>query len=274
MNNGIIAPLFDTRCESRADNEGVFLCIKIKQMATNKKSFLLYVDLIHTVEKLPDEYAGKLFKHLLEYVNDRNPVTDDIVVNIAFEPIKQSLKRDLIRWDETREKRSKAGKISAEKRNKSEQIEHVLTRVESVQHNSTHVNTPQQAATNSTDNVNVNVSVINNNINDVDVKTIDHIDFDSLLKLINDTFKRNFRTINSKNRTAYMARLKQGYRKDDIATAIINCKGNEYHVNTNYRYCTPEFFSRADVLDKYSNVTIPDVKVNKPNAKSVPCWNR
>jgi uncharacterized phage protein (TIGR02220 family) len=255
--------------------KGHFLCIKIKQMATNKKSFLLYVDLIHTIEKLPDDYAGKVFKHLLQYVNDRDPVTDDIVVNIAFEPIKQSLKRDLVRWDETREKRSKAGKISAEKRTKTQQIEHMLTHVESVEHMSTQSNTPQQSATKSTDNVNVNVNVINKDSNDVNVKTIDHvIDFDSLLKLINDTFKRNFRTINSKNRTAFMARLKQGYRKDDIATAIINCKSNEYHINTNYRYCTPEFFSRADVLDKYSNVTISDVKVNKPNAKSVPCWNR
>jgi uncharacterized phage protein (TIGR02220 family) len=250
-------------------------------MATNKKSFLLYVDLIHTIEKLPDEYAGKLFKHLLEYVNDRDPVTDDIVVNIAFEPIKQSLKRDLVRWDETREKRSKAGKMSAEKRNKSEHmsthvenIEHMLTHVDFVEHNSTQVNTRQHTSTNPTDNVNVNVSVINNNIDDVDVKTIDHIDFDSLLKLINDTFKRNFRTINSKNRTAFMARLKQGYRKDDIATAITNCKSNEYHVNTAYRYCTPEFFSRADVLDKYSAVTVPDKNTNKPNAKNVPCWNR
>jgi uncharacterized phage protein (TIGR02220 family) len=236
-------------------------------MAENKKSFLLYVDLIHTVEKLPDEYAGKLFKHLLQYVNDQNPVTDDIVVNIAFEPIKQSLKRDLLRWDQTREKRSKAGKISAEKRNKNEQNEHMLTHVEFVEQNPTHGNTPQQAPTNSTDNVNVNVSVINNN--NVDVE---HIDFDSLLNLINDTFKRSFRTINAKNRNAYMARMKQGYKKTDIQTAIKNCLSNNYHIETNYRYCTPEFFSRADVLDKYSNVT--EKKTEPVNASNVPCWNR
>lgn len=236
-------------------------------MAENKKSFLLYVDLIHTVEKLPDEYAGKLFKHLLQYVNDQNPVTDDIVVNIAFEPIKQSLKRDLLRWDQTREKRSKAGKISAEKRNKNEQNEHMLTHVEFVEQNPTHDNTPQQAPTNSTDNVNVNVSVINNNnVN------VENIDFDSLLNLINDTFKRSFRTINTKNRNAYMARMKQGYKKTDIQTAIKNCLSNNYHIETNYRYCTPEFFSRADVLDKYSNIT--EKKTEPVNASNVPCWNR
>ena len=233
-------------------------------MAENKKSFLLYVDLIHTVEKLPDDYAGKLFKHLLAYVNDQDPETDDIVVNIAFEPIKQSLKRDLLRWDQTREKRSKAGKISAEKRNKNE---HMLTHVEFVEQNPTHDNTPQQAPTNSTDNVNVNVSVINNNnVN------VENIDFDSLLNLINDTFKRSFRTINQKNRNAYMARMKQGYKKTDIQTAIKNCSTNNYHIETNFRYCTPEFFSRADVLDKYSNVT--EKKTEPVNASNVPCWNR
>ena len=34
----------------------------------------MYVEWIHTVEKLTDEQAGKLMKHLLRYVNDQNPV--------------------------------------------------------------------------------------------------------------------------------------------------------------------------------------------------------
>lgn len=68
-------------------------------MAENKKSFLLYCDLIHTIKQLPDEKAGVLFKHILEYVNDNNPTTDDLIINISFEPIKQQLKRDLIKFE-------------------------------------------------------------------------------------------------------------------------------------------------------------------------------
>jgi len=68
-------------------------------MAENKKSFLFYCDVIHTVEKLTDEQAGKLLKHVLRYVNDLNPVPVDIITEIAFEPIKQSLKRDLQKYD-------------------------------------------------------------------------------------------------------------------------------------------------------------------------------
>ena len=68
-------------------------------MATDKKSFILYCDLIHTVNKLPDETAGKLLKHILAYVNDLNPETEDLLVEVAFEPIKQAMKRDLKKWE-------------------------------------------------------------------------------------------------------------------------------------------------------------------------------
>jgi len=68
-------------------------------MAKDKKSFLLYCDIIHTVEQLTDEQAGSLFKHILQYVNDKEPCSESIITKIAFEPIKQSLKRDLDRYD-------------------------------------------------------------------------------------------------------------------------------------------------------------------------------
>jgi alpha-glucuronidase len=82
-------------------------------MAENKKGFILYSDIQSMIDKLPDEYAGKLFKHLLAYVNDEEPTTDDIILQIAFEPIKQSLKRDLNKWNDKINKRSEAGKIGA-----------------------------------------------------------------------------------------------------------------------------------------------------------------
>jgi len=85
-------------------------------MAENKKGFILYCDLIHTVEQLPNEKAGELFKHILRYVNDQNPITDDLITNITFEPIKQQLKRDLVKYEDKRIQWSEAGKASAEKK--------------------------------------------------------------------------------------------------------------------------------------------------------------
>lgn len=73
-------------------------------MAENKKSFLLYCDLIHTIEKMPNDKAGELFKHILEYVNDKDPISEDLITNLTFEPIKQSLKRDLEKYEVVRKR--------------------------------------------------------------------------------------------------------------------------------------------------------------------------
>jgi len=85
-------------------------------MAENKKSFILYADLIHTVNKMPDDKAGMLLKTILSYVNDEEPEVEDLLVSIAFEPVKQQLKRDLKQWDETRVEKSLSGRIGNLKR--------------------------------------------------------------------------------------------------------------------------------------------------------------
>lgn len=82
----------------------------------DKKAALVYCDVIHTVEKLDDKTAGQLFKHFLRYINDKHPETDNLLVEVAFEPIKQSLKRDLKAWETKTDSRSKSGRIGNIKR--------------------------------------------------------------------------------------------------------------------------------------------------------------
>ena len=79
-------------------------------MAENKKSFILYADMIHTVRKMGKDKAGELFMTILSYVNDENPLVEDLLVDLVFEPIKQQLKRDLSRWDKFKEKQIENGK--------------------------------------------------------------------------------------------------------------------------------------------------------------------
>lgn len=123
-------------------------------MAENKKSFLLYTDIHFTLKRLTDEQAGKLFKIILAYVNDENPESDDPLIAIAFEPIKQSLKRDLRKYEIIREKRILAGKASANKR------QQVSTSVEQDEHMLTHSTVNDSVSV--SDNVNDNGSVIKN----------------------------------------------------------------------------------------------------------------
>jgi len=80
-------------------------------MAENKKSFVLYADLLKSIQHLTNEEKGILFNHLLEYVNDINPKLTDRLILTAWLPIELQLKRDLQKWDEFKLKQSNNGKL-------------------------------------------------------------------------------------------------------------------------------------------------------------------
>jgi hypothetical protein len=109
-------------------------------MAENKKSFIAYADWKETFDALSDEKAGQLIKHIFAYVNDENPESQDMLINAVFASIKQTLKRDLRKWEKQYTQRVAAGKKSAQVR----------------KHNSTVVN---GRSVSSTDSVSVSVSV-------------------------------------------------------------------------------------------------------------------
>jgi len=113
-------------------------------MAEGKKSFVAYSDWRDTFNELNDEDAGKLIKHIFAYVNDENPTTDSVVVRAVFAQIKNTLKRDLQKWEKQLEQRREAGKKSAKVRSTKKNDR------------STTVNERQR---NSTDSVSVSVSV-------------------------------------------------------------------------------------------------------------------
>lgn len=85
-------------------------------MAENKTSFILYAEYIDIFEELSDSDAGQLVKHIFNYVNDKNPETDNKMVKLSFIQIKHQLKRDLKKWDEKIISKSNAGKMSAAKK--------------------------------------------------------------------------------------------------------------------------------------------------------------
>ena len=207
-------------------------------MAKDKKSFILYVDQKDLWNKLPDEIAGKLIKHIYSYVSDENPKSDDLIVEIAFEPIKQQLKRDLKLFEEKRVKRSEAGLAGANKRWK--EMPNDANEWQTIANDSKRINGIAKIA-------------VNVNVNDNDIY---NIDYQALLDFVNTTFGRSFKVVTDKIKRSYKKLLKDGYKKEDIINAMKNCKENSYHKENNYQYCTLEFFSRAETIDKYANRTI------------------
>lgn len=135
-------------------------------MAEGKKSFVLYSDMLQSIEHLTNEEKGILFNHLLEYVNDLNPILNDRLILTAWKPIELSLKRDLVKFEEVKTKRSDAGKRSAKLR--------ALKLQEQNSTNSTSVESAEQVSTNPTDSVNVIVSDINKKLlSEIEISNVD-----------------------------------------------------------------------------------------------------
>ena len=91
-------------------------------MAENKKSFIAYADWKETFDALDNEKAGELIKHIFAYVNDENPISEDMLINAVFANIKHTLKRDLKKWEKQHEQRKQAGKKSAEVRQRNSTV--------------------------------------------------------------------------------------------------------------------------------------------------------
>lgn len=88
-------------------------------MAENKKSFIAYCDWLEVFDNLTDEEAGKLAKHLFNYVNDKKPKSDR-TTELLFIQIKQSLKRDLAKYNNYLEKQRINGKKGGRPKNPTE----------------------------------------------------------------------------------------------------------------------------------------------------------
>ena len=213
-------------------------------MAENKKSFIAYSDWQETFEELSNEEAGKLVKHLFNYVNDKNPEASDKLTKMCFIPIKQSLKRDLVKYDNYIDKQRVNGKKGGRPKKNPTLSEETQPFLEK----------PKKA-----DSVNDSVSV---NESDTNINKVKTLDFDKLLFFIKQETRREFRTINKSVQNKYKARLRDGYLKADIQNAIKYACSMQYHKDNGFQYLTPEFFSRADTLDKYGSKSTSEVKTN------------
>ncbi len=88
-------------------------------MRKKKKGFLLYNDQSDIFNQLSDEEAGKLIKHIFAYVRgekENNP--DDKYLKLAFAPIRATLIRDALKYQE----KCKLNSEIAKKRWKNEKI--------------------------------------------------------------------------------------------------------------------------------------------------------
>lgn len=143
-------------------------------MAENKKTFVFYSDWRNMINEMPNNDAGELLKHILSYVNDESPTTENILVKMAFGHMKPLLKADLVKWEELRKKRSEYGKKGGQAKAKQK-----LSKPEQ----------PEAVNGNVNDNATVNVSDTDNVIQGEDdvleVEILDSFPFDQFWNVYN-----------------------------------------------------------------------------------------
>lgn len=101
-----------------------------------KNKVIVYADWISTFEELSDAEAGRLVKHFFRYINDKAPEPPNKIIRIAFEHIKQTLKRDLAAWKKKSEKNTENANLrwhgDANNANASEPIQTDANHADSV----------------------------------------------------------------------------------------------------------------------------------------------
>lgn len=76
-----------------------------------KKSFVLFVDRQKELEMLSDAQCGVLFKAIFKYVDTGERIeTGDLALQILFSVFATQIDSNTQKWEETKQKRSEAGK--------------------------------------------------------------------------------------------------------------------------------------------------------------------
>jgi hypothetical protein len=77
-------------------------------------------------------------------------------------------------------------------------------------------------------------------------------DLQSFINTFNEVRGTKFKAI-KKVGEQYNARLKEGFTPSQMIDALKNAMNEKYHVDTGYKYLTPEFFTRSEKIDKFLN---------------------
>lgn len=89
------------------------------------------------------------------------------------------------------------------------------------------------------------------------------VDWEKLKLNFNELTGKKTKVVSNKVKGQINARLKEGYTKQDLWNAIVNCFNDPYH-KENPKYLTLEFISRSDKMEKYSaDIKKPKIKEDR-----------
>lgn len=81
-------------------------------------------------------------------------------------------------------------------------------------------------------------------------------EYQQFLEIIRKHTGKNYRG-DKASRKKFGARIKEGWKLDEIERAVIAACNTQWHKDSKFHHLTPEFFTRADKLDKFYAQSAP-----------------
>ncbi len=249
-------------------------------MITKRDSFVFYRSFYEAIISLPKDDQCLMFAAIANYGFDQVEPELTGINKAVFSLVKPQIDANIKRYIDGK-KGGKHGSKGGRPRKQKEDETTEENPLGDITKNPTGDNLENPLGENEiTPNVNANVYVNVNdyvNVNEKDNDCLkgsdkpnpipkqqkEKIDFDILLKFFNQTFEKKSPFINQKIKSKYNALLAQGYTKKQIGEAMVNASKDQYHIDTGYKYCTLEFFTRSDKVDKFANLSEVKPKQNK-----------
>jgi|SanBayMetagenome_1026888.scaffolds.fasta_scaffold30978_2 hypothetical protein len=88
-----------------------------------------------------------------------------------------------------------------------------------------------------------------------DIKSFDKTDKEWIISTYNSIFGKKSRIISGAVNKKYNTVLKS-FSRDELERAMKAAKEDDFHKANNYKYCTLEYFSRVDQVDKWLNASV------------------
>jgi|LauGreDrversion4_2_1035121.scaffolds.fasta_scaffold50222_2 hypothetical protein len=105
-----------------------------------------------------------------------------------------------------------------------------------------------------------------------DVTSLKSNPFDKewIIATYNKIFNKNCRVVSDAVAKKYK-KIFENFQKAEIESAMLAAKSDEFHISNKFKYCTIEYFSRIDQIDKWLNVGISNFE--KENGFVLPKFN-
>jgi hypothetical protein len=201
-----------------------------------KKSFIIHVDSLEILDHLTNEQSGQLFRAIRDFHNGIEPELD-FGLKMAFLPFQNQFKRDLNKYNSQCEINRLNGRNGGRPK-KTEITEPVIEK-------------PNRTEPNRKNHDNDND---NENDNGNENETIQiPFEFALLLDWFNQCFNKRSRVFPKSIVAKYKKLFVDGFNMDDVKTAMVNARKDQFHIDSKFKHCTLEFFSRPDKIDRFSN---------------------